>query len=1176
MKRKFYIFLFIYHLVGIYINIHAQLYEKAIPVTLNNKNINAGIEYLTMPEVDINSLLKEDKLSEQFKDIPWRFGKNFSTDINPERDGTTEILSDGSKLWRVGIICPGALSINFLFDKYKLPEGARLFLYSPGYPEILGAFTSHNNQENEMLATSVVSNDTVIIEYYEPANVTFKGLLNLGRITHGYKPIINYDKDFGDSGPCHVNPECPAGDPIRKQIRSVGRIIVDGNKICSGALINNTRFDGTPYFFTANHCLDASGAVVVWFNWQSPACSDPSESPSYNTMSGVTQVATSIVTDFWLFRLNEMPPPDYNVYLSGWDRTEQETVPGTVYGVHHPQGDIKKLCWSNEGVTTTDRLSTSHIYDNYWRILRWSDGTSTEDGSSGSPLINSDGRIIGQLSDGLARCGNTKSDWYGKLSESWTGEGTLTSRLSSWLDPDNTGEMYIDGYDPYLPRYQIDAAFTSVLIPDYKHYDSTLLNPQVIITNEGEFNITSADISYIINNDTTVGFTWSGDLATDEVDTVVLPGIILKQSEYIFKAFVSVEDDENNKNDTLTKTFEMIDCDSVSIPFKEGFNIIDTPLCWNMKTVVTSNTVPSIYFLRIGLDPVCNPTEGSRLLLFNSFYCLSGSQMRISSPPVSTKNHNHIEVTFDWHHDNEWDHNKDRVIIQYSFDTINWISVDSLLRHDEILSGWHRKEFKLPEIVNDTVGVYIGLLFISDWGGNCHMDNLEITGRSLLPHADFEASPLTTQVGDTVLFSDLSVGQDSVSWEWEFGDGASPETASGFGPHKVQYLNVGKKTVTLTVDEVYQKTKTEYLTVVPVQFGSPTNLVATTNQNDVNLKWNSAYVNFSDGFESGNFIRWYKLEKGNGVPGDSAGEAYWQICDFDPVFIYNGKYSAYCNWGSNINTWLILPEIFITESTVMSFMWKSSYYWHVIRDRGDLFVIVSLDTGNTWEPYLWTFGEIGVWDNVWNETILDLTGYAGNNLMIAFQVLANENGNIGIDNVFVGNTTSPEYVALESGNSDTINTKSENKAVISEKPALQTYSIYRNDEMIAQTRFTSYMDTALRRGVYRYYVTASYIEPGGESGASNRVEVTVIDDGIRITKSAFPVIFPNPSGSDFNFEVEDHYILTVFDIKGNIIKKENITPGEYKLNMSKYQAGIYFLKLMNENKLITYKLILTE
>ena len=78
--------------------------------------------------------------------------------------------------------------------------------------------------------------------------------------------------------------------------------------------------------------------------------------------------------------------------------------------------------------------------------MLWDHG-ATEGGSSGSPLFDQDGRIIGQLHGGDSFCYEGGSDWYGRLSRSWTGGGTASTGLKDWLDPLDTGATTLDGID---------------------------------------------------------------------------------------------------------------------------------------------------------------------------------------------------------------------------------------------------------------------------------------------------------------------------------------------------------------------------------------------------------------------------------------------------------------------------------------------------------------------------------------------------------------------------------------------------------------------------------------------------------------------------------------------------------------------------------------------------------
>ncbi|MBI2418455.1 MAG: hypothetical protein HYV28_11265 [Ignavibacteriales bacterium] len=58
---------------------------------------------------------------------------------------------------------------------------------------------------------------------------------------------------------------------------------------------------------------------------------------------------------------------------------------------------------------------------------------------------------MGQLHGGPSSCTATdKSDLYGKMSMSWNYGTTPATRLKDWLDPDNTGALTLDGWDPTM------------------------------------------------------------------------------------------------------------------------------------------------------------------------------------------------------------------------------------------------------------------------------------------------------------------------------------------------------------------------------------------------------------------------------------------------------------------------------------------------------------------------------------------------------------------------------------------------------------------------------------------------------------------------------------------------------------------------------------------------------
>ncbi len=84
-----------------------------------------------------------------------------------------------------------------------------------------------------------------------------------------------------------------------------------------------------------------------------------------------------------------------------------------------------------------------------WTIENLEKG-SAQNGSSGSPLYNNYGRIVGQLCCGEPFCQGTVSQneffRYGKFDFSWNAGNAASTRLRDWLDPINSGVTFLDSY----------------------------------------------------------------------------------------------------------------------------------------------------------------------------------------------------------------------------------------------------------------------------------------------------------------------------------------------------------------------------------------------------------------------------------------------------------------------------------------------------------------------------------------------------------------------------------------------------------------------------------------------------------------------------------------------------------------------------------------------------------
>ena len=476
-------------------------------------NVKSTANLEILKAVDESRLIREDELNAQNNVAkPLRFGTNLKVDFNPFNSGSWIELENGDRLWQIQIKSHSAKTMNVIFDRYDLPEGAELYLYNNDRTDKIGPYTSSENQSDGYLMTWMIKGDHLWLEYFEPAEVRGQGRISIEKIVHGYRDIdksLNAQK-LNESGACNVDVQCdPNGnrtgglnwDPVRDTYKdAVARIIFPtqfGTSTCTGTLINNVEQDGTPYFLTADHCLgntsDGAGssfAASQWafgFQWftNTPDCATFANTVGPNNptrvLSGAVLRANRALSDVALFELNQSPPLSWDLYYAGWNRS---TTPSSAQlGVHHPAFDIMKLCRNDQAVSSVFFQGTQS-----WIVADWDYGV-TEGGSSGSCLIDINGHIVGQLYGGFAACSGTvdngTADYYGKFDTSWNGGFNSSTRLRDWLDPNNSGPITLDG--EYASVLSNDDATATISIEIYPNPTSGLLN--VTLENPATYNI---------------------------------------------------------------------------------------------------------------------------------------------------------------------------------------------------------------------------------------------------------------------------------------------------------------------------------------------------------------------------------------------------------------------------------------------------------------------------------------------------------------------------------------------------------------------------------------------------------------------------------------------------------------------------------------------------------------
>ena len=534
-----------------------QISVSSTPPSFNNPLIN-NVPTYKLPIVNENQLRIEDDLAQQDKSTPLRFGKDFSVQLNLNNSGVWEQLPNGDKVWRLKIKSKDAKSINLIFDDFYMPQGGEFFIYNLDKTSIIGAFTSINNKTHGQFSTAPVKGQTVILEYYEPISAQGQGRLQVSSIIHAYRDMFktaddyiqSLDKNFGDAGNCNVDINCAEGSNWQDEKRSVAMILTNGNtRWCTGTMVNNTAQDTTPYILTGEHCLDGNEDTWVFvFNYESPNCNGL-DGNVIQSISGSITRASFAYSDLALLELSAIPPPSYLVYYAGWNNST--TASTNPVCIHHPSGDVKKISQDLGTIGNGFAYNVDH-----WRIQNWNVGT-TESGSSGAPLFDSNGRIIGQLHGGNASCSNTTGfDEFGKLSASWLGGGTQATQLKHWLDPLNTGSTTSDG------QYYVTPSFSDNLVIDSIGNLNTCGNvqqPKAFVTNLGNNMINTLNITYQYNNGVTLTEQWNGNLTWLQSTAIDLPLVNLPLGSQSLSISITIPNitDEDNSDNSTTKSFHI-------------------------------------------------------------------------------------------------------------------------------------------------------------------------------------------------------------------------------------------------------------------------------------------------------------------------------------------------------------------------------------------------------------------------------------------------------------------------------------------------------------------------------------------------------------------------------------------------------------------------------------------
>ncbi|MCB0704855.1 MAG: S8 family serine peptidase [Saprospiraceae bacterium] len=378
----------------------------------------------------------------------------------------------------------------------------------------------------------------------------------------------------------------------------------------------------------------------------------------------------------------------------------------------------------------------------------------------------------------------------------------------------------------------VDISMLSIVEPSNTYYTVCAFNEfpiSIEFTNQGSTSVSNIEVGYNLN----------GDVFTETLAATLDPGennihVFSQQPDisvsgmYDLQTWVHLDDDSAVFNDSTESALEIVyyPGSGATLDIQEDFELPDLAPYWyvaNEDNGITWSAIDSV----IGITG-----DYTRAYWMDNYsYSNQGSVDRVITVPIDLTDPNlqspalFFDISYAPYPSTSYvdtlqlevysDCQSQLTAIPYKKWASELQTVDDTFFgkfFPETSSDWRTEVIDLSPYL----GTVITLHFVNTtgYGNSLFLDNINIRETSP-PVAFFDFPDSTICVETSWTFEDASTGE-GLSYQWNFGPGAIPQTATGQGPHEVTFTEPGQTEVSLSVGNAAGiDTYSQIITILP-------------------------------------------------------------------------------------------------------------------------------------------------------------------------------------------------------------------------------------------------------------------------------------------------------------------------------------------------------------------------